>query len=616
MSSQAGILRFDGRPILSEQQAVVLAALGERDRRVCLPVAGHCLLAVGQDTHSALRSGVAERGDLALSWEGSLHNQAELQQMLGKPQAAEAELLLSAYERWGAEAWNRVRGDWSAVLVNQRDRTVRLVSDSAGLRPLYFAEAAGAVVWSSYLGAVVGMAERGEELDRDWAAGFLSGVAPLMATAYKGVRCVPPGREVTVCRRGARERRFWQFAADEPTRFRTEQDYAVRLRELLQNALRVRAAGAEAVMAELSGGLDSSSVVAVAKAEAIPLTTLTYSDAGSPDLPYVSAMERHCGRTGLRLDLREFPFVAEQATGGAQPAWWQPLHRHVAAVMKERGASVLLNGQNGDLITGNVWDGVELEAAAVAEGRWGEAFGSCLAWSRAARQPLGSVLMRAVRAAMPSWLPVEWQAGAGGICGESLTTWTRRKAEELHWARDREGIWRSAPAGQRHRLRVQEQVLDSRVFAPGEELQRYACASPFLDRQVVEYLLTIPPREVCRAGEPRRLLRLAMRDLLPGMVLGRRSKAGYDSAFQHALRPLALSIAGKRELLVADWGLVEASEVRARLRRMALGLPAGEAQLRQILLLECWLSARRRLPDSREPETARFDDVSSVVSNA
>jgi hypothetical protein len=99
-------------------------------------------------------------------------------------------------------------------------------------------------------------------------------------------------------------------------------------------------------------------------------------------------------------------------------------------------------------------------------------------------------------------------------------------------------------------------------------------------------------------------------------VLGRRSKAGYESAFQHALRPLALSVAGKRELLVADWGLVEASEVRARMRRMALGLPAGEAQLRQILLLECWLGARRRLPDSRELKTVRFDDVSSVVSGA
>lgn len=557
------------------------------------------------------RAGTAS--PLATHWHGRLDNAQELRAALGTKALAEAELVQAAFVAWGDACWNRMLGDWSVVMTNQKEGWVRLVSDYAGLRPIYFEVCGEGVRWSF----VAGELGRKAELSRAWALAFLTGGLAPGATPEADVQMVPPGHVVEIDARGIRSLRFWRPPVDQRTRFHHESDYEERFQELFTKAVAARTRGARRVLAELSGGLDSSSIVCEATRQGCALTTVSYDFPGSRDAPFIREVETHCQTEAVHLDLRGLPFLTAQQTGDAWPGWWQSLYQRVDQEMEHRGASVLLNGQNGDLILGNQWDDAEQGAEAFCQGNWIEAFRGSLAWSKAIGEPLHQVLGRVLRVSAPARFlraPMAFGFGLGNL--GSLTAAARREAVGKLEKEDQGALWRSAPPERRKHFWMQTRLIESRAFLPPEALQRFSCASPFLDRELVEFLLTIRPNLLCRPAEPRRLMRRALRGRLPEVVRRRQSKAGYDAAFQESLRPLALRLAGAQSLHLADAGLVDGGVVREKMRKLSLGLPDAEPELRKILLLELWLGNRGGVPSFREAQATAFDDVPSHAKAA
>ena len=129
-----------------------------------------------------------------------------------------------------------------------------------------------------------------------------------------------------------------------------------------------------------------------------------------------------------------------------------------------------------------------------------------------------------------------------------------------------------------------------------------------------EFMLTIPPGEVCRPGEPRRLMRRAFKHFLPSAILERRSKATYTQVYRQALIPLATQMLSQPEQIrLVTHEYVDGHSVTDRLARFLQGLDCNEPQLRQLLIFEFWLRNRERpVNSSVSSEASTMPDLRKV----
>jgi hypothetical protein len=268
------------------------------------------------------------------------------------------------------------------------------------------------------------------------------------------------------------------------------------------------------------------------------------------------------------------------------------------------GAGVFLTGQLGDFVMGNMLDDSGQAVDYLREGHWLGAAREAYEWSRSLRVPLYPILWRALRTAYSPWTAnletgASNEAASGYAQVHSLAAGFLKRVSLNQGERPAERIWRAARPGRRSRFRALSQMLDSRTLQAPEALQHISYAHPYAHRPLVEFMLTIPPAEVCRPGEPRRLMRRAFSQFLPPAILQRKSKATYTRVYRQALIPLAtemLSQPGQIRLATLDY--VDRHSLTDRLNRFLQGLDCNESQLRQLLLFEFWLRNRESLVNS------------------
>jgi hypothetical protein len=267
----------------------------------------------------------------------------------------EAELVdvTNGAELWG-EKFDRQVSDVSTI----EDQIASDISD----RPLYYSVQNGHVFWSDRLQSVVD-ATGISELDEQYMGAFLLYGGYPNRTPYKGIYSVPAGHAVRVSAAGTKISRFWSLPVHDEVRYRNQHRYEEHLRALFREAVSVRLQTESSVLAELSGGLDSSSVVSMAnhlmRSGAVPaqsLTSVSYVWQNSLDEPFIREMESFCGIKGLHISTHDAPLISETQVGNAQPELFQPLRRSVALLSRQLDAKVFLTGQNGDLMMGNLFD--------------------------------------------------------------------------------------------------------------------------------------------------------------------------------------------------------------------------------------------------------------------
>src|SRR6185295_14547734 len=216
-----------------------------------------------------------------LHWDGRLDNRDDLllslRDSLGK-ETSDTAIARATYERWGSHGLIRLIGDWSLVLRDHTNRTTVLASDFAGVRPLYYHVQGGDVQWSNRLQFLVNASDV-SDLDEQYVAGFLTFAGSPNRTPYKGIYSVPPGHAVCVSAGKTEISRFWSMPIGDTIQYQNQHRYEEELRELFREAVAVRLQTEAPVLAELSGGLDSSSVVCVAtdlmRRGAVPATRLS-----------------------------------------------------------------------------------------------------------------------------------------------------------------------------------------------------------------------------------------------------------------------------------------------------------------------------------------------------
>ena len=160
------------------------------------------------------------------------------------------------------------------------------------------------------------------------------------------------------------------------------------------------------------------------------------------------------------------------------------------------GSTVILTGQLGDLIMGNVVDDSGQVADYLQEYQFMQAAREAFAWSQSLRVPIYSILWRALRANCTSWSAASI---ADSMCDryghiDSLSPAFRKRVALSDHDRHRDPGWQSAPPGRRQLFRSLSEMLSARVLQVPEPLQHLSYTHPYAHRPLVEFMLTIPPR--------------------------------------------------------------------------------------------------------------------------
>jgi len=260
-----------------------------------------------------------------LTWDGRLDNRDELiAELFSGPRpriVTDVEIVLAAYLRWGQDSFVRLVGDFGLVLWDPHERTLLLVRDVVGTRPINYYLGSSGVVWSTELIPLLQVTNVSREVNEEYVAGFLVRYPKPGITPFKNVQSVKPNHIVSINQDGQlRETSYWRLDPDREIRYRRDEEYEEHFIHEFSAGMKAHLRSHRPVFSEASGGLDSSSIVCVGdrliksgQVQAPRLDTISHVYDESPtadESKFIQVLEDHIGRSGHHLKESEYPFLA------------------------------------------------------------------------------------------------------------------------------------------------------------------------------------------------------------------------------------------------------------------------------------------------------------------
>jgi asparagine synthase (glutamine-hydrolysing) len=622
MGAQAGVMFFNGRPVEHECRALIadlrpvapdgVSAFAEHS--VAMVYGAFHVWAGERSSQQPQRSPAGH----VITWDGRLDNRDDLLLRLGgylPRETSDAAIALCVFERWGTEGLRWLIGDWSAVIWDGHRRTLHLARDYMGVRPLYYYVDGQSVMWSTSLGELATRAGRADALDERFVALFMTLQFSTEVTPYEGIRAVPTATCVSFsAARTETRQRFWKL---EPgtVRYRDKRRYEEGLLALWAEAVGTRLRADATVWAELSGGLDSSSVVCMADAlikdgrvaaRAIrPVSHVTLQSPEGDERRFIAEVEARLGVRSEIIGVEEH-FNANDSEGD----WVTPLASSgvglaCALRVRDGGGRLVLSGRVGDVVMGCLPDNSVAVLDDFAEGRLVTALSNIRLWSRACRKPFVEVGWELVRHGLHARLSTRMEPRLNGcqLAGLDLLT-----ARLQSIARDHRDGSRPACAVSGVRLSkrmlaasVLEYSLGARLNIPSRPFY-VTYTYPFTHRPLVEFMLAIPEEELSAPGKPRSLMRRAFEGLVPARILRRVSKGYYPPSMMRAGRPVAASMRPVEKLEVVRRGWVDPQRLDTAIRTLIDGAGCTGGEVGDAVRLEQWLTSRHRRAPAATPK--------------
>lgn len=545
---------------------------------------------------------VSARGNV-ITWDGRLDNLQELILELGADMSVDSSdisIVASAFDRWGTDCFAKLIGDWGVAIWDCRDKELVLSRDYMGIRHLFYYLDRNRIVWCNHLAP---LALRGAKLSLcdEYIAGYLIADPDADLTPYREIHSVSPGQFVRLRNGMATTQVYWTFDSRLATRCKTDAEYEEQYRYHFRRAVRRRLRTDSPILADLSGGLDSSSIVCMAddilSKEGAPTPSVdTFSlyhstDPDFDDQQYFTKVEQKRGKIGFHADLRTCgdPISLEESTFVACPGFGMraEIKSALSTVPEVHRYRVALSGMGGDDMNGQGLDVRVQMAELLLDFRLMELAKQLTSWSLFYRKrPWIQLLFQSVFQLMP--LSVRSKLGEQGKVESWIDVrFAKRQKLSLRQTAIAKGTSFLRP---KTRDALQNITARSRLMSYSEPSiieRRY----PYLDKNLVEFLKSIPLDQLLRPGNRRSLMRRALADLLPREVLSRKTKAtvtrGYCVAIQKHWDQVEYAFSSP---LSADLGYVD----RDRIRTALLALKNGQAPrflgpLLRALCLEVWL---------------------------
>jgi asparagine synthase (glutamine-hydrolysing) len=588
---------------------------------------GHRRLAIIDLSTAARQPMLSASGRFAITFNGEIYNyralRAELEAAgLRFRTQSDTEVLIEACERWGVEAAaQRLNGIFAFALWDREARVLSLVRDQLGVKPLFWSLERGMLLFGSQLAALAAHPSWRPEIDRDaLAAYFRHSCVPAPRTIYRNVFKLAPGSILTLSRGGAPYlSRYWDARSVAKAGLAERLDISDgeatdRLETLLRQAVERQMIADVPLGAFLSGGIDSSSVVALMQAvSARPVRSFTigFREADYDEAEHARAVAQHLGTDHTELH------VSPAEARGVIPRladWFDEPFADSSAIptflvsqMARRQVTVALSGDGGD-----------------------EVFAGYNRY-RLARQLMGAMrLPRALRAAAAALLrapsPAAWnrllapiparsrpaQAGdklqkladvlalgdSGAVYRRLISAWERPESLVIG-GKEPESVLSDASVARDFADPVEaQQFLDTVSYLPDDILTKVDRASmavglearvPLLDPEVVAFAWRLPPSLKLRQGTGKWLLRQVLYRHVP-RALVERPKMGFgvpiDSWLRGPLRDWAEDLLDERRLR-AD-GLLDAAIIRDAWRAHLSGARNLQHALWAVLMLQEW----------------------------
>jgi asparagine synthase (glutamine-hydrolysing) len=580
----------------------------------CDVLLGHRRLAI-IDLSAAGRQPLGnETGEVFIVFNGAIYNHVELRRdLVGRghvfASATDSEVIVHAYEEWGDACVARFNGMWAFAIWDQRRRRLFCSRDRFGIKPFYYVLDERTFLFASEVKALLPALPFGPRPNYAVVADYLARTEICRGpeTFFAGVRRLEPAHNLVVERDRAGTRRFWDYGA--PSGAYDHRDPVRTFRELFDDAVRLRLRSDVPVGVMLSGGLDSTSVLASASAATAPrpLRTFTAVFPGfrGDESRYARLAARRFGAEAhtveygaddLLGDLERLIWHLDYPALDAQIlARWRIIdlaRRHVKVILEGQGADEILAGYRTRYLRPYVLD--ELRAI----------------------RP-GGGLAGAKRIATASW--DGWRtAGLAPFLPARLLAMARRQPsvraalspEILRLARGAAGHpGRPFRGALDHLLyRDHAQLVLPRLLKFGDAISMAGSVEarvPFLDHRLVEFAFQRPFREKLDGRTSKVILRQAFGAELPPEILGRHDKIGFDTPIEHWLRAAAT---GVRSVLLA--GRARGRDIfdPTALERLLRGFETGRWRVAndvfRCLSVELWFRRFVDAPPS-PPSTAR-----------
>lgn len=617
MSVQFGRWNLDERPVDSGYLERVGASLSRygpdggssfNDKGVAIL---HYAFHTTKESHEEKQPHICASGAV-LTWDGRLDNRSDLMRELRHSATAnptDVALVGAAYERWGTSCFGKLIGDWALSIWNKKDQSLVLAKDAIGVRHLYYSFDTDQVSWSTILDPLVRLAGKTFELNEEYIAGWLSMFPAVHLTPCIGAHSVPPSSLVLLGRGKHAVSKYWDFDPEKKIRYRTDAEYEEHFRTVFSTAIQRKLRSDRPVLAELSGGRDSSSIVCMADeiiarglADTPRLDTISYFNDSEPnwnERPYFTKVEEKRGYTGWHVN------VAVQDPEGittSEPSPESPYGRFVPTpgydgrtatqlrmCITPRGNRVVLSGIGGDEIMGGVPTPTPELQDLLANAQFGALAHQLKLWALERRKPWFDLLWDAARlffsSAPKGWRPAPWLQ----------SEFMKRHCRALGGYPSRTKLFGAPPSFQENlgtldALRRQL-ACTAPPFGPP-----YEKCYPYVDRDFLEFVFAIPRVQLIRPTQRRSLMRRALVGIVPDEILNRKTKAFVVRAPMVAILGNWAHFAGMTQNMVAgSLGIVCPERLLEELQNIRRGETVPIVTLKRTLYLERWLKDLRAL---------------------
>jgi len=551
-----------------------------------------------------------EDGTIWIVFNGEIYNFAELRaDLIARGHRfktnSDTETIVHLYEEDGERCVERLRGMFGFAIWDRRENKLFLARDRAGKKPLHYTMVGETLVFGSEIKSLLQFPGVERRANAEAVSDYLSfGYVPDPQTAFRGIHRLPPGHTLTFRNGRMTTRRYWDFQYDQTEQPpREERFYVERLRELIAEAVRIRLVSEVPLGAFLSGGVDSSTVVAMmARAMDQPVKTFSigFSEASFDELKYARlTAERY------RTDHHEFIVTPDVCRLVEEIVWHHDepfadassIPTYVVSKMAREFVTVILSGDGGDELFAGY------ERYLVHQGR--NRFERIPRWfRRGVMLPLSRALPRAAygkqflrNISLPDGARfVDSLSYFGADAKRSLLGDAIKRELNGH---DSSTAFERLFAEPRSADQIERLLyLDSKTYLPGDILTKVDRMSmahsiearvPLLDHELIEFVETIPSNLKLRGQTTKHILKQAMADLIPNEII-HRPKMGFGVPLRkwlnNELRELLYDTLTDRR--ARERGLLNPRAVLALLDEHARGRRDNSLHLWGLLNLELW----------------------------
>ncbi|WP_271079232.1 asparagine synthetase B family protein [Aurantiacibacter sp. MUD61] len=574
MSAIAVILHTDGEPAAASAISAMTAAMhyrgqdGVHHQLLDACGMGHCALQISAEDRDSVQPLSDDGSRYTISLDGYVANYAELRRDLTQRGArlrnrSDAELVLQAFILWGQECLDHIDGEFAFAIYDRVENALFCACDHTGLRQLHYHwNGRTFVAATDITGVLAALDERPDPNLGYLAEHIANGWFTCDETPWQGIMRLPRGHCLTVANGKLQRREYWELPLDITTRYRTDGEYIEHYRSLLTECVAEAGRSDHPVACEVSGGLDSSAIFALAnhmdragKWPSPGLAGFTLSaPRGTPadEARYVEALVRSTGRAieGVPLFCPDLEWFEAQANSDQRLPFLPNtvMLRSLAKAASEQGCRISLTGQGGDQwldglphyyrqsLRGADWRGFRQSFGADRRARG-------LGWStrQALRQSLVAALPDVVRDRLRDLRDGERSIASGADwLSDEMQMVLKQRADAF------EAETAALPADDRAKrgklvepfaLLVYD-MLNLQSVRLGVENRH-----PMLSRKFMEFSASTPEHIRLRGFTTKYIHREAMRDLLPRAIVDREDKAHFSQTFAPYLPEMQAFIA-------------------------------------------------------------------------